>query len=396
MVAVPAGESATELPAAQRQPAFSFTASYNLNLIGKDQLPVGEAITDLAPRASPAIFQTWIQSVSLALTVAPAVFPAGKSSTALPPDPRGRDAASWAQNLLQGTLTPPPTFVVQRSPLYAARPPVTVFQTWIQTVNLALTVAPVQLPFNQSDWPLSSGPRQPAQSFTGSYNLNLIGKDQLPNGEIVTDLAPRGPLTPVQLYTWVQTVNLALIAPPSVFPVGKTSLGLPTLPLVFTGPQELPPPNIIIRGPPTPPVVVPPGGGGELRYRWRWCDFTDREWFKAFCEGSYRLKSLKSPQLRRQQLADLEQAFDLAIERAVGGSGEPEWTFDIRTAGGMLQDEIGPSDAFDRLAVGLARLALEIDDEEAFILLEILKSYGTTTQCPSRGASRREQREAGG
>jgi hypothetical protein len=141
-------------------------------------------------------------------------------------------------------------------------------------------------------------------------------------------------------------------------------------PLPLAPSWDHPPANFLVLRPPgIPPVIPPTGGGGELRYRWRWCDFTDREWFKAFCEEFYRLKALRSPELRRRQLADLEQALDLAIERAAGGGGEPEWAIDIRAAGGMLQDELGSSEGYDRIEAGLMRLALELDDEEAFLLL---------------------------
>lgn len=86
------------------------------------------------------------------------------------------------------------------------QPPLSAIQlrTWIQAVNVALVAGPV--PFRQTDWPINIGPRQPAQTFTGSYNLNLIGKDKLPTGEVVTDLTTK-PYPEPATRTWTQSFN---------------------------------------------------------------------------------------------------------------------------------------------------------------------------------------------
>jgi hypothetical protein len=84
-------------------------------------------------------------------------------------------------------------------------------RTWIQSVNLALTVTPPVKPFAQYDWPLNLGPRQPIQVFTGSYNKNLIGQDKLPAGKIITQLPDQQRLA---AFTWINTVNLALSVKP--------------------------------------------------------------------------------------------------------------------------------------------------------------------------------------
>jgi hypothetical protein len=99
--------------------------------------------------------------------------------------------------------------------------PPALFQTWINTVNLALvTVPPLpRPPFNQFDWPLTPAPQQSAQSWTFSYNLNLIGRDRLPVGEILLALPPQQPTI---AQTWINTVVSAAVTinPPTLFDTG--------------------------------------------------------------------------------------------------------------------------------------------------------------------------------
>jgi hypothetical protein len=120
-------------------PAQSWTSSYNLNLIGQDQLPFRQQdwpLTSAQGRAGD-----WIQQTALVLTAVQRPFV--QSDWPLPQVPQGA------------------------------------IQTWINTIGLALTAKP----FNQRDWP---NPTQPARDPTlttiaASYNLNLIGQDRLPN-----------------------------------------------------------------------------------------------------------------------------------------------------------------------------------------------------------------------
>src|SRR5262249_50695322 len=63
----------------QRSPP-SWAAWYNYNLIGQDKLPPGADITDLPPRDYERAIQlrTWIQALNLALTQAPPTIPPGR------------------------------------------------------------------------------------------------------------------------------------------------------------------------------------------------------------------------------------------------------------------------------------------------------------------------------
>jgi hypothetical protein len=63
-------------------------------------------------------------------------------------------------------------------------------------------------PFAEYDWPNPRALVQPERSITASYNLNLIGQDRFPPGEIVYDLAPRAPGQPAQSWTWNYNLNL--------------------------------------------------------------------------------------------------------------------------------------------------------------------------------------------
>ena len=65
----PVGVAVTALPP-QLPPAgaVGLTATFPLSLIGKDALPVGKQLTDLAPRGVLATdYRSWIQYTSLAL-----------------------------------------------------------------------------------------------------------------------------------------------------------------------------------------------------------------------------------------------------------------------------------------------------------------------------------------
>src|SRR5215813_3430248 len=250
---LPVGQRQTDLPLAALQPLRSWTWNYNLNLIAQDKLPVGEQIYDLPPSGYiyPNDLRTWIQVTKLALITAPAPLPFNQADWPTPKWPqRANDLRSWVWsynlNLIGKDLLPfsqddwPTPQLPQRAndlrswvwnynlnligkdalppgdqrtellqqPIYPNQ-----LRTWISQVNLALTVAVVQFPFNQSDWPLPRWPQQPARSWTQSYNLNLIGKDQLPVGEISTAL-PLQPIYPNDLRTWITRTSLLLVPQP--------------------------------------------------------------------------------------------------------------------------------------------------------------------------------------
>jgi len=122
------------------QPLRNWTFSYNLNLIGQDQLPVGDRITTLPPR---------------------------------------------------GHIHP------------------NSIRTWVQTVNLALVTEAAALPHNQYNWPNPQQIRQSTRSWTAFYNRNLIGQDQLPIGDNLYTLSPRGHTHSSDLRTWIgRTIRL--------------------------------------------------------------------------------------------------------------------------------------------------------------------------------------------
>jgi hypothetical protein len=170
---LPTGEIVTDL--APRGPLHhvqlrNWLWNYNLNLIGKDELPAGELFTERPPLA-PSLLQTWISTVNLALTVAPA---------------RPFSQEDWP-------LTPA-----------AIREPN--LRIWISQTKLLLAV-----PFVQNDWPIPTRQPPAARTWTWQYNLNLIGQDKLPSGAEVTALPPQPVLSAIALRTWVQSVNLALV-----------------------------------------------------------------------------------------------------------------------------------------------------------------------------------------
>src|SRR5215469_15599996 len=162
----------------------TWTASYNLNLIGQDQLPIRQQHWPLTPEAERAIqLRSWIDTVKFAL-----VKPFNQQDWPNPTPP-ARDptlttwAASYNKNLIGQDALP---FRQQDWP--NPIPPAAV-KDWIQQTNLAL-LSVVPRPFFQTDWPNPTQPSRLDQTWTWTYNKNLIGKDQLPIGAELTDLAP--------------------------------------------------------------------------------------------------------------------------------------------------------------------------------------------------------------
>jgi hypothetical protein len=200
------------LPQAQQQPAQAWAWSYNLNLIGQDRLPTGEQVYD-RPVLSSVPAAPWYYQNLLAATLAPPPpAPFAQFDWPVPRAPYRLDYFFFSSFI--GPVTSP---LNQNLDLSLPIQPPPQPQTWIQSVNLALTTTvAAQLPFNQNDWPIPRAPGQAAQSWTWNYNLNLIGKDQLPVGENVTDLPPRDFARLFQ--TWISSVNLALTtAPPNLY-----------------------------------------------------------------------------------------------------------------------------------------------------------------------------------
>lgn len=189
--------------------------NYNLNLIGQDSLPSGEISAELPPQPQPRSLQlrTWSWSYNLNLT-GKDVLPTGKISTELTPRPYEYHVQlrtwlwSYNLNLVGQDILPTGKIITNYPPL-----PIPPIQTWISTVNLLLAV-----PFSQTDWPTPPPRQRAGQSITASYNLNLIGQDRLPAGAISVALPPQPALSAIQLKTWIQLVNLALVTTPPLVP----------------------------------------------------------------------------------------------------------------------------------------------------------------------------------
>jgi hypothetical protein len=182
---LPTGEQVSDLT--QRAPEYhvqlrAWTWSYNLNLIGKDRLPIGESVTDLTARPYEYHVQlrSWQWSYNLNL-VGQDRLPFRQSDWPNPQPVQWYKEWQWSYNLnLVGQDRLPTGEIITDRPALLAP---ALFQTWITNASLALTTAPTfpRPPFNQFDWPLTPAAGQPAQSFTASYNRNLVGQDQLPN-----------------------------------------------------------------------------------------------------------------------------------------------------------------------------------------------------------------------
>jgi hypothetical protein len=245
----------TDWPLPSRDPrdVRSWSWSYNLNLIGKDQLPVRQQDWPV-PSAAVVAVQTWIQSVNIALLAPAVVGPLGVlfnqydwPLTPAPQQPAQTWTAAYNKNLIGQDQLP------IRQQDWANPIPMQWYRDW--SINLLQsTLAVARLPFNQFDWPVAVAPPRLDQSFAASYNKNLIGQDRLPAGAIFTERPQLGPAQPDRgftasynrnligqdklpsrqqdwpltpsataavIQTWIQAVNFALLhQPPVVGPLG--------------------------------------------------------------------------------------------------------------------------------------------------------------------------------
>jgi hypothetical protein len=86
------------------------------------------------------------------------------------------------------------------------------FQTWINVTNLALTTAAPNLfaQARQQDWPVPRGPEPDwRRSWEWSYNLDLIGQDELPFRQSDWPLTPAAQRA-VDLGTWIDRTKFLL------------------------------------------------------------------------------------------------------------------------------------------------------------------------------------------
>jgi hypothetical protein len=191
----------------------TWAAAYNKNLIAQDAMVTGEQLSELPPRDFARVLQTWIQQTNLALLTQPPILNVtigkyfDRPQLAVPP------AQSWEfaynKNLIGQDQLP------TRQQDWPNPIPPALVKDWIQSTNLALlTQPPALLPYHRThvDLPIA-GPQQSAQTWIASYNLNLIGKDQLPIGAGLVELAPaQKPPEQVQLHSWAWWYNLNLVA----------------------------------------------------------------------------------------------------------------------------------------------------------------------------------------
>jgi hypothetical protein len=212
----------------------TWTWSYNLNLIGKDQLPVGKQITDLPP-GSPAgppraiDLRTWTWKYN-PLLVGKDSMVVGKQFTDLPPRAYPEPATrtwlwSYNQNLIGKDRLPVGKIFTDLPPKAYPEPAT---RTWVWNYNLNL-IGKDQLPVGSrlvEVFPRAY-PEPATRTWVWSYNLNLVGQDAFPPGKIVTDLPPRAYEYPTNLRSWIQTFNLALNVVQTPLPFNQYDWPLP-------------------------------------------------------------------------------------------------------------------------------------------------------------------------
>jgi hypothetical protein len=183
----------------------TWTASYNLNLIGQDKLPFRQS--DWPNPIPPALVKDWIQQTNLALLTQPPVLSITISKyfdrPQLPVPPAQSWEGSYNKNLVGQDQLP-----FRQSDWPNPIAPLPPALTWIDQTKLSL----IAKPFLQNDWPLTPAPAQPAQSWTASYNLNLIGQDRLPFRQNDWPLTPAAQRQ-VDLANWINRVQFQLQKP---------------------------------------------------------------------------------------------------------------------------------------------------------------------------------------
>jgi hypothetical protein len=194
--------------------------SYNLNLIGQDRMTVGQQVWERPTLPIPPAL-TWIQTAISAVVLKPFA----QTDWPLPTQPYRIDQTwTWQYNLnligqdrmatgQQVTDLPPRDFP-------------RLLQTWIQNTNLALLTQPLNPNITISQlYDRPQLPIPPAQSWTWSYNLNLIGQDRLPFRQ--QDWP--NPTPPALVKDWIQQTNLALLTKPT-FPFSQFDWPVPRAP----------------------------------------------------------------------------------------------------------------------------------------------------------------------
>ena len=205
-----------DLPPIEQREVRAWAWSYNVNLIGQDQLPVGERSFETS--RDPREFRSWVWGSNLTLSIQ--LLPPGLQLFETPREFREQRGWEWKYNLnLIGQDALPPGRGSQFLPTGPSW-----YQSWVvnlQQSTLFVVTAPVGV--QEYDRP-QLAPQPPTPSWTWQYNLNLIGQDQLPVGEIRTALAVPAP-APIDP-TWTWKYNLNLIGRDAL-PIGKVTYELP-------------------------------------------------------------------------------------------------------------------------------------------------------------------------
>jgi hypothetical protein len=256
----------------------SWTYSYNLNLIGQDRFPTGEAIYDRPVLAISPLAPTWTGAFPPRLVLPPPTNVIFRGVWKSLPDQPARPEFTFIEtgNALFAAVTvalPPGLGPTNQDDWPNPQQPWRLDQTWTRSYNLSLIgkdamlvgeqryeltssqVAPDQiqlrswawsynlslvgkdrLPTGEQIFELTIGQRPPEQiqlhSWQFNYNLNLIGKDQLVTGEQVYDLPPRDPRD-VRAWSWQYNLNLI---GQDRFPTGEATWERPTLPIAPAAP----------------------------------------------------------------------------------------------------------------------------------------------------------------
>jgi hypothetical protein len=251
------GQQVYDLTPRKSAPIEQTTTWRQVGMLGQDYLLAGQQVYDLTPRAPLPLRDqySWTQSLNIALFYPPFV-PTGPLGVVanqydwpLPPTPyRIEQTTTWRQvGMLGQDVLPinqydwplpkaPPwaayrtwtwwqvgmlgqdklpagaqvTDLPPRAPLRASD-----ISTWIQSVNLSLATI---RPFAQNDWPLPQQPSRLDQTYTWRQ-VGMLGQDQLPTGQQITDLAPRGANQPDRSFVLGLNLPLTTFVPP-VGPLG--------------------------------------------------------------------------------------------------------------------------------------------------------------------------------
>src|SRR6516164_9195889 len=144
----------------------------------------------------------------------------------------------WAQQEYFGILPGPDGTKIFRPILKSLPdqpPPPNAFQSWTWSYNLNL-IGQDRLPTGEQIFDLVPSQKFPPEqvqlhSWRWSYNLNLIGKDRMLVGEQVYDLTPsQRPPEQIQLHAWQWSYNLNLIGKDRMA-AGEQLYDRPTLPI---------------------------------------------------------------------------------------------------------------------------------------------------------------------